>query len=90
MDFIAYRFEQISHAKQESDVEPTFGRQPPEVPVEVTQVKLRPDRPGQPLKEVKITERFVFKRGALVVYVYYDPGLGLTREEREAMKGVFS
>jgi len=84
------RQEAILEAKQESEAAVAFGVPPKEVAVEVPRVKLRPDRPGQPLKEVIITERFVFRRGQLIVYVYYDPGLGLTREEREAMKGGFN
>lgn len=41
----------------------------------------RSDRP------IKVYERLVFKDGELDLYLYFDPTLGLTAEEREVMRG---
>lgn len=85
MDFRQARIEQ---ARLESLAKATFNNSP-EVPVEIPAFVLRSPKPGVPAVAINVTERFVYRKGALIVYVYYDPGLGLTREEREAMKGVF-
>ena len=85
MDF---RRDRIEQARQESLAKATFNNAP-EVPVEIPAAVFRSPKPGHPATAVNVTERFVFRKGTLIVYVYYDPGLGLTREEREAMKGIF-
>ena len=44
--------------------------------------------PGRKVERpIKIYERLVYKDGALDLYLYFDPTLGLTAEEREVMRG---
>lgn len=38
-------------------------------------------------RPVKIYERLVYKDGGLDLYLFFDPTLGLTAEEREVMRG---
>ena len=81
------RQEMVEEARSASLAKVTF-KDAPEVPIEIVSAVWRAPKPGAPAVAVNINERFVYKRGSLIVYVYYDPGLGLSRDEREAMKGV--
>jgi len=38
-------------------------------------------------RPVKVYERLVFRNGSLDLYLYFNPLLGLTAEEREVMRG---
>ena len=44
--------------------------------------------PGRKVERpIKVYERLVYKNGDLDLYLYFDPTLGLTAEEREVMRG---
>lgn len=47
--------------------------------------------PGRKVERpIKIYERLVYKDGLLDLYLFFNPTLGLTAEEREVMRGEWS
>lgn len=79
----------IEEAKQASTVEEGHaGESRRECSVDIIHFEgARKVHKDAPERELRIYERFVFKGGRLDCYLYFNPLIGLTAEEREVMRG---